>query len=109
MLFQKLFGLFEYSRSWKWADVRAAYIKLHPLCECCDSKNKLNVHHIIPYHINPAKELDMDNLMTLCLCCHLTFGHLMNWKSWNVNVRKDVAWFREKVLQRPMAKEDLTD
>jgi hypothetical protein len=33
----------------------------------------------------------------------------MNWKSWNVNVRKDVAWFREKVLQRPMAKEDLTD
>ena len=109
MLFQKLFGLFEYGRSWKWSDVREAYIKLHPSCECCDSKNKLNVHHIIPDHIDPAKELDMNNLVTLCLSCHLTFGHLMNWKSWNVDVRKDIAWFRQKILKRPMAKEDLTD
>lgn len=109
MLFQKFFGLFKYTRNWRWPDVRATHIKLHPLCESCGSKIKLIVHHIIPYHINSSKELDMNNLMTLCPSCHLAFGHLMNWNSWNVDARKDVAWFREKVLKRPMAKDDLTD
>ena len=99
------------TRSPKWPAVRAAHLKAHPTCEACGEGNTkiLNVHHVVPFHIDPTKELDEANLITLCegsvVNCHLHFGHLRNWKSWNVDVRKDAAEWLKKIKNRPMPKE----
>ena len=99
------------ARSPKWPAVRAAHLKAHPTCEACGESNTkiLNVHHVVPFHVDPSKELDEANLITLCegsvVNCHLHFGHLRNWKSWNVDVRKDAADWLKKIKNRPMPKE----
>lgn len=99
-----------YGRSGEWQTVRKEYLVYRPSCEACGSKKALNVHHVIPYHLDPSKELDKNNLITLCHTCHLVFGHLMNFKSWNVEVRKDAEWYRNKIIHRPKEeKADLSD
>jgi hypothetical protein len=97
-------------RSPKWPAVRAAHLLAHPACEACGERREkvLNVHHIVPFHVDASKELDPANLITLCegesVNCHLLFGHLKNWRSWNVDVRKDAAEWRAKIKSRPMPK-----
>jgi hypothetical protein len=62
----------------------------------------VEVHHIEPVHLCPEKELDIDNLITLCNDpCHLLFGHLMDYKSWNKDVEKDCNHFYNKIQDRP--------
>ena len=92
-------------RSSKWPAVRAAYLEEHPQCEVCGDETGLQVHHVIPFHVDPKRELDPNNLITLCTGatnCHLMFGHLKNFRSWNPDVRKDAAIWREKIKKRPM-------
>ena len=97
-------------RSPKWPTVRAAWLKANPSCAACGTTRKaiLSVHHVIPFHVDRSKELDATNLITLCegqgVNCHLLFGHLMNWSSWNVNVREDAAAWRAKIRNRPTLK-----
>lgn len=49
----------------------------------------MRVHHVVPFHVDPSRELDPSNLMTLCeakkygINCHLLVGHLGNWRRWN--------------------------
>jgi len=89
-------------RSPNWKKVRDKYLKNHPLCEICGSNTKLHVHHIIPVHVDKNKELEEDNLITLCgQHCHFVFGHLMSWRSYNSNVRADAEFFKSKILNRP--------
>lgn len=94
-------------RSSKWPAVRAEHLRAHPACEACGERRTkvLAVHHIVPFHVDPMKELDPENLITLCegesVNCHLLFGHLRNWRSWNVDVRKDAAEWRAKIKSRP--------
>lgn len=89
-------------RSWKWSDVRKEHLKKQPYCQACGRKTDLEVHHIEPVHLNPDRELDPSNLITLCSkSCHLTFGHLMDYKSWNVNVVEDAKNYLNKIQQRP--------
>lgn len=87
-------------RSSKWPAVRAEHIERHPVCEACGSAANLNVHHIIPFHVNSYLELDPTNLITLCRNCHFTLGHdpdgpkgpkKPNWKEFNSHVRQDAA------------------
>ena len=98
-----LFHLFIRSnRSPEWSYVRKQHLLTQPFCQACGKKEKLEVHHIEPYHINPSRELDPTNLITLCSkYCHLTFGHLMDYKSWNKEVVKDCSEFLSKTKQRP--------
>jgi len=91
----------DYSRSPQWSSVRNEHIKNQPICQACLRKKDLEVHHIIPYHIDPNQELNPQNLITLCSDCHLLFGHLMDYKSWNENVVKDCETFSSKVKSRP--------
>jgi hypothetical protein len=90
-------------RSSDWSKVRDVHLSKEPACRACGTKKKLTVHHIIPYHIDKSKELDEDNLMTLCEehHCHLVIGHLCSWYSYNPDVRKDVVTWLEKVKKRP--------
>lgn len=90
------------TRSYKWAAVRKEYLKEHPTCIACGRDKKLEVHHKIPVHINPDLELDPSNLVTLCADpCHLMFGHLMNFKSYNKMVIEDSEVYLNKVKNRP--------
>lgn len=89
-------------RSPKWSKVRSDHLKDNPVCEICGSNLKPEVHHIVPVHIDSSKELDTDNLITLCdKYCHFIFGHLMNWKSYNINILDDVKLYSQKIKDRP--------
>lgn len=92
-------------RSPKWPAVRAEYLKTHPECAACGTRDELNVHHIVPVHVDSSKELDSGNLITLCREHHFTVGHdpdfdgpqKPNWSSANKNVRKDAERMRRKL------------
>lgn len=92
------------SRSSKWPEVRDAYLKAYPVCEICGRKDKLIVHHKVPFHIDSSKELDLENLMTLCegdtVNCHLLFGHLLNWQKYNPLIEIDAAIWSAKLSWR---------
>lgn len=102
-----MFGLFKQlryaERSPKWSQIRKQHLKSNPVCAACGRDKKLEVHHIIPVHVDPSKELDVDNLVTLCdNPCHLIFGHLMNYKSWNKDVIQDCIVYLNKVKNKPL-------
>lgn len=89
------------ARSSRWPIVRAAHLMREGECRCCLAVDDLEVHHIEPIHVNPARELDPTNLLTLCNRCHLFAGHLGRWASWNVDVRNDCMLWRAKIKRRP--------
>ena len=88
------------SRSPHWPKVRAEHLKLHPECAACGQTDKLQVHHIIPFSFDPSKELDPDNLITLCvdgpghMNCHLLWGHSGNYKCSGSNIRENCKIIR---------------
>lgn len=89
-------------RAPKWANIRKTHLEKYPKCAACGTTKNLEVHHIIPVHLDPGKELDYDNLITLCSNqCHILFGHLMNFKSWNKDVIKDSEVYYNKIRDRP--------
>jgi 5-methylcytosine-specific restriction protein A len=92
----------ESGRSPKWTNVRSKHLKQHPSCAACGRSLKQEVHHIEPVHLNPDRELDPTNLITLCAnSCHIVFGHFMDWKSWNKNVVRDCRVYYNKYKNRP--------
>ncbi len=95
-------------RSPEWPRVRKEHLEKHPTCEVCGGTEKLEVHHIRPFHLHRELELSPENLITLCeskgvggLNCHLIFGHLGNFKSFNVTVTKDAPEWLDKIKNRP--------
>ena len=90
-------------RSSLWSKVRVAFLKNNPTCAVCGGKEKLEVHHIVPFHKDPSLELDLNNLITLCESkkkgsnCHLLFGHLGNYQKVNKDVVKDAKIWNEKL------------
>ena len=91
-------------RSGDWPRVRADFVRLHPVCEACGTKKDLNVHHIVPFHLDSSLELDPKNLITLCREHHFRIGHdpdgpwlprKPNWYDSNPNVRRDALAVRK--------------
>ena len=97
-------GAYFGARSSKWSQVRNAFLKKHPFCEVCGINKNLAVHHEKPFNAFPALELLESNLLVLCesagMQCHITFGHLGNYRFYNPTVRQDVKLWREKVKSR---------
>ena len=115
----------EGDRSGKWTTVRKRFIEQNPVCQACQRDHNLNVHHVVPVHVDPALELDMDNLITLCAGddirnsdgdkwpdynCHFRIGHDPdgpdgprgpNWKLSNPNVRRDAQRRRDSLELAP--------
>ena len=89
-------------RSGEWPKVRNNHLREDPVCNVCGGKEDLNVHHIVPFHIDKSKELDPSNLITLCNGhgCHFAFGHLFNWQTSNPSVVGDAKLFKKKVEDR---------
>jgi 5-methylcytosine-specific restriction protein A len=81
------------ARSPKWPHVEKLHLKLEPVCAACGSSKKLNVHHKRPFRLFPQLELDLNNLITLCMDkeCHIKIGHGGNFKDYNPDVAEDAA------------------
>jgi 5-methylcytosine-specific restriction protein A len=84
-------------RSPKWPSVQKLHLKLEPECAACGSTKQLQVHHKKPFHLFPELELDLHNLITLCMDekdCHINIGHGDNFKHYNPDVTEDSAKVR---------------
>ena len=98
-------------RSDKWPTIRALHLRQFPTCAACGGIEKLEAHHINPFHLEPDLELDPLNLITLCesdkngVNCHLFFGHLGCFLSYNIDVCIDVVAWERKILNRPKGEE----
>ena len=92
-------------RSSQWRKVRKAAIDKHPYCAACGGISKLEVHHIVPFNIDPSLELDPKNLIVLCesghggVNCHLHYGHLGNYAHINPEVVLDADIWLRKVME----------
>jgi 5-methylcytosine-specific restriction enzyme A len=84
-----------------WRKVEDEYLKMFPGCAVCGTKVGCVGHHVKPVHLFPEFELDTSNLVTLCPVHHFWWGHLGSWRSYNPDVRRDVAEWREKIASRP--------
>ena len=96
------------SRSPKWSSVRDTYLYRHQTCAACGTRQHLNVHHIIPFHLDESKELDEKNLITLCLTrnlCHIKIGHGDDYKAYNPEVIKDAAYVLANPDKRKMVEQ----
>lgn len=90
------------ARSSRWRKVRSAHLAAHPYCEACGRTDRLEVHHVVPFHVNPELELEPSNLMTLCdATCHFLIAHLRDWSSWNECVREDAQRLLTRIKNRP--------
>lgn len=94
-------------RSSAWGKVRKAHLLKHPFCAACSRINKLEVHHIVPFHIDPSLELEPLNLITLCdKGCHMYFGHFGNYRDVNEKLYHDISYFKDRVKEHKAAMGD---
>ena len=90
------------SRSPLWEQTRKDYEKTSiKVCPVCGTIKRIELHHILPFHLYPALELVFTNLMWLCRDCHYRWGHLWSWRSYNSNVLEDTEIWKEKIKNRP--------
>ena len=58
----------------RWRKLRAYKFKTNPLCELCELEGKTTqadeIHHIIPFEVNPDLAFDYDNLISVCVAHH---------------------------------------
>lgn len=89
-------------RSVRWPALARAHLDVHPNCAACGGSVALHVHHALPYDRYPDKELDVGNLVTLCMRegfeCHFLLGHGGDWRTYNPHVKDHV---RELARGRP--------
>ena len=90
----------ETQRSGRWPAVRDAFAR-GISCAACGTRSQIEVHHIQPFHLMRALELESSNLVVLCRGCHLVFGHLHNWESHNPTCVNDAAAHLTQVRGRP--------
>jgi 5-methylcytosine-specific restriction protein A len=88
-------------RSAGWRVLRKQHLERNPRCAACGAAKNVVPHHIVPFHIDPSKELDPSNLVTLCesptFNCHLFFGHLKRWDRHNPHVVEDAAHWKARI------------
>jgi len=98
-------------RSSQWDETRDLFISLNPICAACGSNEKLQVHHILPFNHYPELELELKNLITLCMGtneCHLNLGHCDNFRLYNPNIVIDAKLFNlSNNEQRELIKEHI--
>lgn len=90
-------------RSPEWKKVRLEHLSKNPRCAVCGNYKNVVPHHIVPFHVDPSKELDPSNLISLCegdtFNCHLFFGHFRNWTKHNPEVTEDARIWNEKTKE----------
>jgi len=106
-------ALGEPPRSPRWRTVEEHWLVDHNVCAVCGGIERLNVHHVEPFHLFPWLELAdgthdvyddngvnlgaIANLITLCMGekeCHLKIGHGGDFRAYNPDVRHDAIEIR---------------
>jgi 5-methylcytosine-specific restriction enzyme A len=92
-------------RASQWPAVRREFLLLNKTCAACGGRENLTPHHVKPFHLFPELELEPNNLIALCegsvFNCHLFFGHLGNWGSYNEQVRRHAKLMLNARVVRP--------
>lgn len=92
---------FAVPRSPDWPPARRDHLRREPACLITgiDDPKRLNVHHGLPFHRFPERELDQSNLFTLAespINVHFLIGHGgVSWLDYNPNLRKQLRRLRE--------------
>ena len=76
----------------QWSRFVDYYWEKYPdkkFCHVCGYTRRVELHHIIPRHIDPTKIFDEDNLIPLCRACHFRWGHLNDWDNYNPQIKYD--------------------
>jgi len=89
-----------FGRSGQWARVRREHLEQEPACIACGRDDELEVHHVVPYHIDKALECAPANLCSMCHECHLSIAHAYNWKTWRPDVRRLAQMIRSSEVRR---------
>jgi len=79
-------------RNSHWEKESQAWLA-NKVCAICGGKYRLVAHHIIPFHVDVALEMEPSNWWPLCegraSCnCHISFGHVGNWSLINPKVKE---------------------
>lgn len=91
-------------RSSKWRALRKDFLARNPQCAVCGGTKKVEVHHIVPFHLAPDMELDETNLLPLCerkkygINCHLLIGHQGNYRDVNLTCYADARYWSGKLV-----------
>jgi hypothetical protein len=83
-------------RSAHWPAFLKQFLAAHPDCFGCGRK-AVTGHHDVPFHVEPARELDESNILAVCLPCHFVLCHAGDWKLWVKTAREDLAAHLERV------------
>lgn len=62
-------------------------------CDYCNSKDKLNAHHLDNFANFPDKRLDINNLVCLCKKCHETFHRTYGYRK---TIKEDYEDFKKE-------------
>jgi 5-methylcytosine-specific restriction protein A len=95
---------FAQPRSGRWPTVRKRHLEDFPACAACGVRAPVSVHHVIPFHVDPDRELDPSNLITLCetvgRSCHFVHGHGLDWRAYMIHVKVDTALMFQRLQDR---------
>jgi hypothetical protein len=92
-------------RASQWRALRDEHLQKEPACVACGRSANLEVHHVIPVSFDETKQLEPNNLITLCASpCHIVFGHCMNYHCYNKDARKMAAEYRKAMNKRKCLK-----
>lgn len=96
------------SRSPLWPKNRSEWLKKNNKCAVCWGTEYLEVHHKIPFHVEPKLELVDSNFITLCekpsRNCHFTWGHFYNWLQYNPKIELCINYWkrvRKNIINPP--------
>jgi hypothetical protein len=78
---------------YKITKAKRDYVQIHPECAICGCQKNLEVHHVIPVHVDLSLSTVFENFLTLCDSnnngCHRWIGHFGDFKNrWNLNIRE---------------------
>lgn len=97
-------------RSPRWPAVMKDFLR-GKACSVCGATKGLTAHHVVPFHVDPTRELDPANLLAVCdhapnATCHLEVAHLGDWRRWNPEIREHAATLlaaRQAAIRRQKA------
>ena len=73
---------------YQWRQTRNRFVReRQSRCQACGWDKRIQVHHVVPWHESEDLRYEFSNLITLCEYCHFKFGHWLNWRDSNPDVR----------------------
>jgi len=80
-------------RNPSWEHDSRLWLKDHNECAATGWTYKLQIHHVLPFHLFPQLEMDESNWIVLTenplFEAHFEIGHNKNWREYNIHVRID--------------------